>query len=297
MFATRITRAHRRIAGAGLAAAAAVATLAVAAAPAQADTLPSSVSPVIGSYSIPQHAPGYVAGNTLLPTTPGALGNPAQLVMTGSSGLIPQAIGVSGDSWGSQVQTQDAKQGAAAQTFYYQLIGTVRLNLVYSDATVPVYKILHYGSQGVTCLDGFGGNPTSGTVVDTYGCDVNSVNQLNQLWLFESPSQLVPSYYPSKVAGALSASLAQTTATWSQYVAENLAAVLSSGADTTTSPVLSAGTTNLDGYHAGLALQDQEWPTTNANSTWGIADAVIPPNSNTNPGPGCTGIGCLFDTY
>ena len=115
----------------------------------------------------------------MLPSTPGALGNPTKLFL--DQGTSPnQVLGVKG---GSSHGTEP-ESGSSGQTWRFQLVGWIAMLTQTSQILptfpqgnpsgllqkMPVYKIINYHADGThTCLDGTGGNPTAGTMIDSYG--------------------------------------------------------------------------------------------------------------------------------
>ena len=197
----------RILAGAAVSASVAavgLAGLALGGTNAYADTLTNGPTVHLGQYSIPSTAPVYVNGGDLLPANNGTLGNPAAIVLTGSTadgtanGDVVQIPGNS-TNWGTQLAI-GANTQASGQAWYFQRVGYIDVNTPETsqlgaaghpeELATPVYMIVNYNSAGgFTCLDGWGGNPGVGSIVDSYGCNPNQVDQTNQLWIVGSPAQ------------------------------------------------------------------------------------------------------------
>ncbi len=339
-------RLWRRAVAAAAVATASLAALTAGAGAAHAATLPNGPTVQLGSYPIPFTPAAGIQGGDALPAIPGTLGNPTQLFMTQSSSQSTQLLTVKGGSstWGTPVQTAPAAPpiaglpGLTSQIWRFQLVGYIGLKTQTSQqiATfgnpsgllqkLPVYKIINYHADGTfTCLDASDGNPdgnpASGTMIDSWGCDPYQFNQTNQLWIIANTGQddsmmtsagqtymITPGdpsttpYYPAWLTSTL-----QNTP-WHQpvygdpfSVIENVAALQSSGWDTTQAPVLSASATNLPGVNSLTWLHGQSFPVTNDNSTWLIHDTTTTTagSGGSNSGAGehatCTGVQCLFD--
>jgi hypothetical protein len=309
----KIGRALSKSALAALMAAAALSVTAVGGATAYADTLTNGPTITIGNYPIPGTAPAYVPGVNVLPASPGAPSNGAVIFMAGSAAdgtnNDTYAIGVPGGSpnWGTQVSTAKYTGATASQTWYFQQVGYVGLNTELAGYTstlwdtsflqeAAVYRIVNYDNGTYTCLDGFGNNPIAGSIVDSYGCNPNQVNQTNQLWVVGNPSQESSTMSTSGGPGPDGYSVAQDFSSYLGYddsVIENVASLVANGWNTTTAPVLSATYSDLAGINSGLQLQAQTYPAEPMNSTWDIEPAYTPPPANTsnpvNPSP-CAGL-------
>jgi hypothetical protein len=273
-------------------AAAGAATVLLSSGTANADTpVPAWMQPSLASYGVPMTAPDYVPGGDLLPQIPGTLGNPVQLLMNSQN----QAIGAPDANWGTELQTQDAQQGATSQTFYFERMGTVHVNLPNGFAGVGVYRILHYSSSGVTCMDGLGGSPAAWTPIGLYGCDPNHAGQTNQLWIIGRIDDQVAQGSEQSINAALTYAFGESGADSAAYTIENLSTVVDNNATTSATPVLSATESNLRGYHSGIDLASQTGVAFDFNSMWNVVSAVIPKAANTNPSkPNCVGIACLL---
>jgi hypothetical protein len=336
---TSPSRWGRRVLAAAVAAAG-LAAMTVGAGAAHADTLPNSDLVQLGQYSIPSEPPaavtpqlGGVYGDTL-PTSPGALGNPTEVFMHGTGSSTTQALGIQGDSsaWGAQVETENAT-GSAGQIWRFQLVGWIAaLTQTSQQITsfgnpsgllqeMPVYKIINYHSDGThTCLDGYGGNPTAGTMIDSYGCDPNQVNQTNQLWVVADTTADAPMinasgqqyeftpgnpatapYFPEWLTSELQASPWHSSeAVYGDYstVIESVGAIEASGGSTTQAPFLSAGYANIDGVNSPVWLWNQ-FPVDQANSAWLLSDITPPASSGSGSGPtgpSCSMFQCLLNT-
>jgi hypothetical protein len=186
---------RRSVLGAAVAAAS-LAAVTFGAGAAHADTLPNGSLVQRGQYSIPATPAAGFLGGDAVPIYPGTLGNPTELFMN-QGGTSSQVLSVKGGSsaWGTPVETETAT-GSAGQIWRFQLVGWVAMLTqtsqylpTFGDPSgllqkMPVYKIINYHSDGThTCLDGVGNDPAVGSAVDSYGCDPNQVNQLNQLWV------------------------------------------------------------------------------------------------------------------
>jgi Ricin-type beta-trefoil lectin domain-like len=84
-------------------------------------------------------------------------------------------------AWGTPVDLQPAT-GKDNQEWYLQAAGTIGMG---ESGTYTEYRVINANSGD--CLEAEGANPQDGAVVDQYGCDVNSVNQPNQLWIIPDP--------------------------------------------------------------------------------------------------------------
>ncbi len=172
------SRWHRPgVAAATVFAAAMAVTGAVGTGAAHADTLPNGNGVNLGTYPIPTSAPAYQPGGDLLPTGLGTLGNATEMFIPNEPN---QDLSVQGGStaWGTPV-VMATSTGAASQTWYFQLVGTVEVGEVeygtVSDTSytsvqnVPVYRIINFNGSAPTCLDGYGGGGAAWTNVDSYG--------------------------------------------------------------------------------------------------------------------------------
>jgi hypothetical protein len=298
------SRWHRPgVAAATVFAAAAMAvTGAVGTGAAHADTLPNGNGVNLGTYAIPTSAPAYQPGGDLLPTGLGTLGNATEMFIPNEPN---QDLSVQGGStaWGTPV-VMATSTGAASQTWYFQLVGTVEVGEVeygtVSDTSytsvqnVPVYRIINFNGSAPTCLDGYGGGGAAWTNVDSYGCDPNQVNQTNQLWIAEAPT-----YQGQNDAGGSDYTMLttmQTSPISSGTVIESLASLVANEWQTSNTPVLSAAVDNIDGYDSTLAeLPVTQWPVAQGNSTFILVD----PNAQTASGAGgtaaCEGMACLVE--
>jgi hypothetical protein len=125
-------------------------------------------------------------------------------------------------AWGAPVDLQPAT-GQDNQKWYLQAAGTVSLG---GEGTVTEYRIINvYGNDwaGARCLEARGANPQDGAVVEQYGCDPNSINEPNQLWViqgtFYSADPAVPSggfLPPSTSFGAFDGASIYNVATLAQ---------------------------------------------------------------------------------
>jgi hypothetical protein len=310
---------------------------------AYADTLTNGPTISLGDYTIPTTAPAYnpnaavIAtedGNLFNPlsTTNGVLGNPAIIGMTGSAtddtaNTYVASIPGGSSAWGTQTATSVYSSGSANQVWYFQRVGWIGLNTPLSEEfstpgqdpfgpvelAAPVYRILNYNNGTYTCLDAYGGSGAAGSIVDSYGCDPNQVNQTNQLWVVSSPALAndeieVPSGTfvdsdgeMSQLGQTFTDSLQNSDSSLSpgleDSVIENVASLAANGWDTATAPVLSATYTDVQGTNSGLDLQDQTWPADNANSTWNILAENLPSTSGSggSGGSSCTGFAVLMD--
>jgi hypothetical protein len=317
-------RLWRRSVLGAVVAAAGLAAVTFGAGAAHADTLPNGSLVQLGQYSIPATpAAGAVEGDAV-PVYPGTLGNPTELFMN-QGGTSSQVLSVKGGSsaWGTPVETETAT-GSAGQIWRFQLVGWVAM-LTHTSQVIPtvgnpsgllqempVYKIINYHSDGThTCLDGVGNDPAVGSAVDSYGCDPNQVNQLNELWvvantamdatMINAVGQPYNLYFNEWLTSDLQASPyhgINGVYGDSNTVIENLATIQASGGDTTQAPVLSAGYGSLTGVNSPVGLMAQQWPVSQANSAWLIHDTTPgknqpPTGSDPNP-PQCSMFACLF---
>jgi hypothetical protein len=277
---------------------------------AYADTLTNGPTVHLGQYAIPSTAPAYVNGGDLLPANNGTLGNPAAIVLTGSAAdgtVNTDVVQIPNNSttWGTQLATGAGTQ-ASGQTWYFQRVGYIDVNTPETsqlhaaghpeELATPVYMIINYNpGRGFTCLDGWGGNPGAGSVVDSYGCNPNQVDQTNQLWIVGSPAQSnntvnpttgafdggsAPQVYSSDLQGSTFA-----TSGLQDSVIENVASLAASGWSTAQAPVLSADSSNAQGMSSELTLQPQTSPASTANSTWSIVDSSAAPGSSSSDDP------------
>jgi hypothetical protein len=272
---------------------------------AYADTLTNGPTVQLGQYSIPSVVPAYVNGGRLLPTGNGTLGNPAAIVLTGNTSDNSanfDVVQIPGNStnWGTQLATGPGNQ-LSGQTWYFQRVGYIGVTtpaMSQSDANghpellgTPVYMIVNYNPNGtVTCLDGWGGNPGPGSVVDSYGCNPNQVDQTNQLWIVGSPAQVNNTINPATGAfdGGSAPQVFSPTLQGSApgqsglqgSVIENVASLATSGWNTAQAPVLSADNNNPEGINSELTLQPQTVLASPANSTWNIVPSTAAPDSS-----------------
>jgi hypothetical protein len=316
---------QRSVLGAA-AAAVSLTALTFGAGAAHADTLPTTPTIKLGQYSIPATAPAGIPGGDALPAMLGTLGNPTELFMTQSSSASSTVLGIQGDSsaWGTPVDTETAA-ASPGQIWRFQLIGWIGVHTYLTDITenlppgimqgMPVYRIMNYHPDGtITCLDGSGGGGASGTMIDSYGCDPNQVNQTNQLWIIGNTDQLSPmiqsngdeyvAYGAWTARNWLSSNLQKDPDSINGYapnsVIENVASLQASGWQANQAPVLSASYTNQRGINSLVWLQSQgNGLTTQNNSTWLIHDTTsTSAGSGSGSGSGssanCTGVACLF---
>lgn len=274
-------RLWRRSAAGATVAAASLAVLTVGVSAAHADTLPNGPTVQLGQYSIPSTPAAGIPGGDALPRNLGTLGNPTQISMQGGASRVLDVQGGS-SAWGAPVETEPAPASlTAAETWRFQLVGYIAATTPAPESPLrmPVYKIINYHSDGThTCLDGFGGNPTAGTMIDSYGCDANQVNQTNQLWIIGNTQQTEPKWSGGQGYWAwLSTKLQPDPSVWptnSNSVIENVATLQANGWDTDKTPVLSASAT------LQVQLQNQNAPQVSTpNSTWLVHDTTPPSGS------------------
>jgi hypothetical protein len=328
-------RLWRRSVLGAVVAAASLAAVTFGAGAAHADTLPNGSLVQLGQYSIPATPAAGATDGDAVPVYPGTLGNPTELFMN-QAGTSSQVLSVKGGSsaWGTPVETETAA-GGAGQIWRLQLVGWVAMLTNTSNVIpivsplnpsgllqkMPVYKIINYHSDGThTCLDGVGNDPAVGSAVDSYGCDPNQVNQINELWVVANTTmqatmmdwqgqtytvmvhgQPGAPQFNEWLTGDLQDSPYKNILTVygdSNTVIENLATIQASGGDTTQAPVLSAGYGSLTGVNSPVGLMAQQWPVSQANSAWLIHDTTPgknqpPTGSDPNP-PQCSMFACLF---
>jgi hypothetical protein len=329
----RVQQLWRRSVLGAATATASLAALTLGAGAAHADTLANGPTVQLSQYSIPSTAPAAIPGGDALPTVPGTLGNPTELFMREGPSGSSMVLGVQGGSsaWGTPIDTETAAE-SSGQIWRFQLVGYIGLNTQAVQQAIgfgypsgllqrtPVYKVINYHPDGThTCLDGLGGNPTTGTMVDSYGCDPNQVNQTNQLWiignteqsnpmmysngqLFYDPSYIPP--FPEWLRSDLQTNPVNSSGAYNgndpDSFIENFGTLEASGWDTTQAPVLSASYTDTAGLNSRIWLQtNQQVPVTTDNSTWLVYDTTT---TKTGSGGGsgsgspvtCTGFQCLF---
>jgi hypothetical protein len=220
-------------------AAASLAVLTVGISAAHADTLPNGPTIQLGQYSIPSTPAAGIPGGDALPTGLGTLGNPTHIHIQGTSRTVLAVHGGS-SAWGAPVVTEPAPASLTAEeSWRFQLVGYIAATTPGSEFAggqlrMPVYKIINYHSDGThTCLDAFGGNPTAETMIDSYGCDANQVNQTNQLWIIGNTQQTEPKWSGGQGYWAwLSTKLQPDPSVWptnSNSVIENVATLQANG--------------------------------------------------------------------
>ena len=193
---------RRAVAGAAVATAS-LAALTAGTAAAHAATLPNSPTVQLGSYMIPSTARrdprrGCPADHPGHPGEPHrAVHDPERVGIHHGAQSQGRLLGLGHP--GRERTSNYATPGIlAGQIWRFQLVGYIDLNTTAAQRPtqttactaclqkLPVYKIINYHPDGThTCLDGSGnpGNPTSGTMIDSYGCDPYQFNQTNQLWI------------------------------------------------------------------------------------------------------------------
>jgi hypothetical protein len=268
-----------------------------------ANTLTNSSLIDLGQYPVPSSPPvSYAGQGSSLPTTDGALGQATEIMV--GSGSVGQALTIPNGTtqWGTQLVTAPAT-GAASQTWHFQLIGTIGVTIpdpgddgvnfsgpVYDQANV--YKIINYNPNGThTCLDGYGMNPTAGSIVDSYGCDPNQFNQTNQLWVEATRDYSDPLVWPSGSQASASNQLFSEylqQVDWQDSVIENVATLQANDWVTNTAPVLAADTADILGESSPVTLDNQVFPARPSDATWYLDDIApaAPAPSTPNPCPG-----------
>jgi hypothetical protein len=318
-------------AAAGVFASVAVASALLVSAPtASAAALTNGPTVSIGQYSVPTWAS---SAPSTLPTSVGATGGLTPLYVTESAAgsnqvvTIPNPVTLYGGSLEQQpVVTADSPASFFAglgiqQTWSIQNVGYVGVSTPTTaqfttsgaalEQQLPVYRIIGglepQDAWATECLQSTK-NAAPGTAVQIGTCSYDS----SDLWIIGNTAQrvnfiastgfslggLMPAF-PEWISTAL-----QPNGGPSNSVIENLASLASDGWNTNTSPVLSADTANIEGYHSALALQSQTtWPTDQANSTWiiptqSLSDASNTTSTGSGTGTGggsssCVGITCL----
>ena len=109
-----------------------VAGLALGGTNAYADTLTNGPTVHLGQYSIPSTAPAYANSGDLLPANNGTLGNPAAIVLTGSTAngtANTDVVQIPNNStnWGTQLAI-GADTQASGQAWYFQRVGYIDVN-------------------------------------------------------------------------------------------------------------------------------------------------------------------------
>jgi hypothetical protein len=302
-------KAARILAGAAVTASVAavgLAGLALGGTNAYADTLTNGPTVHLGQYPVPSTPPAYANDGDLLPLYDGTVGNPAAIVLTGSTvdgTAIPEVIQITGNSTdgGSQVATGLDTQ-ASGQAWYFQRVGYIDVTTPETsqlDAAgnpellaTPVYRIVNYNPGGTfTCLEGFGATPGAGSPVESWGCDPDGASAAaNQLWIVGSPAQsnhthdaATDAYDGGSAPQVYSDYLQGSTSGLSGLqgsVLENVASLSAGGWNTATAPVLSADAGDAEGILSELTLQPQTAPASSANSTWNIVDSSAAPGSS-----------------
>jgi hypothetical protein len=270
---------------------------------AYADPLPNGLTVHLGIYQVPSTPPAYAEDGDLLPLYDGTMGNPAAIVLTGSTddGTVnSELVQIPGNStdWGTQLTTGLGMQ-ASGQTWYFQREGYIDVTTPETSQldtagdpellATPVYRILNYNPDGTfTCLEGQGATPGAGSTVDSWGCNpAGPYGSSNQLWVVGSPAQsnhthdaTTGAYDGGSAAQVYSDYLQGPTSGLSGLqgsVLENVASLSASGWNTATAPVLSADASNAQGIFSELTLQPQTAPASSANSTWDIVDSSAAP--------------------
>jgi hypothetical protein len=277
-----------------------VAVMALGGANAYADPLPNGPTVHLGAYQVPSTPPAYANDGDLLPLYDGTMGNPAAIVMTGStnySNIFMIQIPGNPAVRSTQLQTGLGSH-ASGQTWYFQREGYIDVKTPETsqlDAAgnpellaTPVYRIVNYNPDGTsTCLEGQGATPGAGSIVDYSGCDPAGPDAPNQLWVVGSPAQ--SNHTHDATTGAYDGGSAPQV--YSDYlqgptsgvsglqgsVLENVASLSASGWNTATAPVLSTAASNALGTDFELRLQSQTAPAWSANSTWDIVDSSAAP--------------------
>jgi hypothetical protein len=301
----KTARILARSAVAASVAAVGLAAMALGGTNAYADTLVNGPNAQVGNYAVPSTPPGYADDGDLLPLYDGTLGNPAAIVLSGSTAdgtANTDVIQIPNNSTnsGTQLATGAGTQ-TSGQTWYFQRVGYIGMNtpetspspyqLTTSPPEVlaaPVYRIVNYNpAGGFTCLEGWGDTPVAGSIVDSHAC---TGNQINQMWIVGSPAQ--SNHLHSSDTGAyLGTSAPQLYSPYLQgsgsgtsglqgSVIENVGSFAAGGLYTATAPVLSADASNAQGINSDLTLQSQTSPASTANSTWNIVPTSAAPGSS-----------------
>jgi hypothetical protein len=292
---------------------------------ARADAITTHATVNVGNDGIPASPPKYIHGGDSIPTATGTMGNATELFVGAGYQNTNQVMGVQNGStaWGTPVTTSVAT-GSHSQQWYFQRVGWINMHTpmvdllnfdppsVFHDNSleqVPVYKIINYNGNSVTCLDAYGGSGAADSAVDSYGCNPNQANQANQLWVIsyarpfgeegeEVDTPMSPGSSPwidKFVYPQYSAKLQPNP--WASGVIENVASLAANGWNTAQAPVLTASFNDLAGFDSPLKLEPQsQWNTLSKNSTWGTVD----PNGGSGSGqgsgqgPSCSPFACLI---
>jgi hypothetical protein len=263
------------------------------ASPASADVLANSNSVHLGAYRVPATAPAATDSTPVLPEVDGTIGRPTRITMTGDAavGSTNQVLNVDNLATTNNGPVSTAPLGGVThQAFFFQRVGYVgvinpSVNPEYSlRLATPVYKIIHFTSDGSECLVA-DGSASAGTAVTTLGCDINGYNQTNELWLVGSPDRINNTIDASTGAftggwanqffsPALQGGFAGTAGDYQHSVIENLSSVDLNHWDVTQATVLSAGVDNANGINSVVEVRGQtQSPASPSNSTWNLVAA------------------------
>jgi hypothetical protein len=260
--------------------------------PASAEVLPNSNSVHLGSYRVPATPPAYSASTPVLPEVDGTTGRPTQISMTGdaSLGTNAQVLTASpgpGETTKANGPVYTAPSGFAHQTWYFQRVGYVgvinpSVNPEYSTRlATPVYKIIHYETNGPECVIA-DGSASSGTAVETFPCDVGGYNDTEELWLIGSPGRtnniidsstgaFTGAYANQFYSPALQSAFAGGAPDYQHSVIENLSSVDYHRWDVTQATVMSAAVNNANGTDSTVDVLGQtQSPVNSSNSTWNL---------------------------
>jgi hypothetical protein len=293
-------------------AAAAVGLATLTAGAASASSIPNGPTVELNQYPMPTSPPAYQDGGQFLPVTPGAVGNPATIGVTGTNNNGFDSITVGSTYWGTQVTSSPFADPDAAptQVWYFQRMGYVGVNTPATAGgpdmlAVPVYRIMNYNPEyGLwTCLQaGLGEDPAAGSIADSNDCDVNGTPQTNQLWVVGSPAEsndtinATTGVFDGGTSPQLYSDYLQAEPSYApgldDSVIENVAALADNGWNTSQAPVLSADA-SASGAESPISLQSQQEGTSvnSQNSTWFvmIGNGITPPPPvhcpTTNCGP------------
>jgi hypothetical protein len=162
-------------------------------------------------------------------------------------------------------------------------------------AVEDAYRII--SANGATgpnpvCLEAEGSNPQDGAVVDEYGCDPNSINQPNQLWIIDQAD--FPNFLngPSSF-GSFPAADVYNVAT----IQEDSYGAAGDGFAYSNSPAITVTSTRVPGLGSNMTLMsgsdvnNSPYPVT--NESWYLNQIVPSSGSSNGSGPTCTMFQCL----
>jgi hypothetical protein len=218
--------------------------------------------------------------------------NPSDNGADASQSNLVLEVPSSSTGWGTPVDLQGAN-GGTNQQWYLQAAGTLKFSGDGGSATE--YRIINAnGATGPNpvCLEAEGSNPQDGAVVDEYGCDPNSINQPNQLWIINSP-------VTGWLSGASSFGSSAQAEVWNVATFKNYDNT-GDGGDFPDSPVIAVTSTRVPAPGSNMTLQTSNemdssvYPSTNID--WYL-NQIVPSSGSSNGSsnaPTCTMFECLI---